>query len=128
MLIRVLQRLGCNGDRILAESRLGVFHCSYDGPELGVDDTFYAEISIAKRAVYGENFFVSDVDEEAICEDSGNVRFYCSIETVDDDGVITLRIDDTLFLLEYVGEYFPSGTRCALTVSNELITLYNIGL
>jgi len=83
------------------------------------------EFSIPERVEWGRTGIVVDERAPSIAMAQDGVRFCGALDDVQDDGVVALRLGDSLIMLESVGEPPPVGSTVCVVVG--VVELYVYG-
>ena len=89
-----------------------------------VHGVYDVELNVSERVEWARTGIVVDGGTPSITMTPEGVRFCGTLDNVDEDGVVALRLGNSLMLLESVGEPPPVGSSVCVTVKEVELYAY----
>jgi hypothetical protein len=101
----------------------------HTGKEIHPQLQLYIEIEVEGIFTYGKNLLKAEEEQERFTLNSNGLNKLTGyIESVEDDGILFLRIKENLIMVESLSESVKQGDYVTLILSPNEFILYDIGL
>lgn len=128
MLINIIKSYQFESNRTLVEfsSLYGVAKGFWKGNIPEINQSYYVELDIPKVLIMGTDIIETECREYKVWTDQENIFLNVKLECHEDDGCLTVRLGESIILIETVGSSYPKDSFLRIQLNEISVYPYNL--